>query len=40
MTYINEKEKIEKIYRKGAERASKIAEKTIKDVYNKIGLVI
>lgn len=31
---------LEKIYKNGADRAKKIAEKTLKDVYEKIGLVL
>lgn len=37
---INNPEYLEEIYRKGAERASAIANKTLKDVYGKIGLII
>lgn len=32
-------EKIEEIYNKGAEKASKVASKTLKDVYEKIGII-
>ena len=31
---------LEKIYRKGAEKANEIANKTLKDVYQKIGLIV
>ena len=35
----NNPDYLEKIYRNGAERAKKIAEKTLEDVYKKVGLV-
>ena len=37
---IENEENLEKIYRKGAERAKIIAESTLKDVYKKVGLVL
>ena len=36
---INNPDYLEKIYREGAERAYKIAHKTLEDVYKKIGMV-
>ncbi len=36
---INNQDYIEKIYKEGATRASKIANKTLEDVYKKIGLI-
>ena len=37
---INDEAYLEQIYKKGAMKASQVANKTLKEVYNKIGLVI
>ena len=37
---INNKELLDEIYLKGAKKASKIANKTLRDVYKKIGVII
>lgn len=37
---MEDQSKLEKIYTQGAKKASIIANKTVKDVYNKIGLVV
>lgn len=37
---MNNKDYLESIYKKGAERANSIAEKTVKDVYGKVGFIL
>ena len=37
--YLENKEYLEQIYKKGAENARKLASKTLEDVKNKIGIL-
>ncbi|HSH35699.1 MAG TPA: tryptophan--tRNA ligase, partial [Schnuerera sp.] len=36
---INDKDYLEKVYKEGAERASYVANKTLRKVYRKVGFI-